>query len=210
MNNTKGFFIVMIFAVVAFAACKSTKGFEGNANLTILIVDENDRAVDDFEISLCQNKKVIPDFESCVSTNKNGLCVFYNIAGGEYVLQGQKNGYSKIAFGQFDFNNRSDLYCYRVYSADFILDQTEQLYKKGEYQKALELLEKLCTQEGTLLQNTVAFYKAYGYACLDQKEKAGLELQNITEQQNPAFNTTKYCGAIEQIIEQLPNAQPDA
>ena len=205
MNNTKGFFIVMIFAVVAFAACKSTKGFEGNANLTILIVDENDRAVDDFEISLYQKKKVIPDFESCVSTNKNGLCVFYNIAGGEYVLKGQKNGYSKIAFGQFDFNNRSDLYCYRVYSADFILEQTEQFYKKSEYQKALELLETICSDDNTLLQNTVSFYKAYGYARLNQKEKAGFELQNIMEHENPAFKTSEYCGAIEQLLE----AQPD-
>ena len=209
MNNIKGFFIVLIFAAVTFAACKSTKGFEGNANLIIMIVDENDRAVDDFEVSLYRTIKIIPDFESSAFTKKNGLCVFYNIPGGEYVLQGQKYGYTKIILGQFDFNNCSDLYCYRVYSADYILEQSEQLYKKNEYHKALELLEKLSTQEGTLLQNTVSFYKAYGYAHLNQKEKAGLELQKITEYQNPAFDSTKYCGAIEQITEQQLQAQPD-
>ena len=209
MNNLKGFFIVLIFAAVTFAACKSTKGFEGNANLTIMIVDENDRAVDDFEISLYRSKKVVPDFESSVSTNKNGLCVFNNIPAGQYVFQGQKNEYTKITFAQFDFNTRSDLYCFRVFSADYVLEQSEQLFKKGEHQKALELLEKLCTQEGTLLQSTVSFYKACCYALLNQKEKAGSELPKITEYKNPAFEASKYCTAIEQIIEQLPNAQPD-
>ena len=120
MKKTQGYFIVLIFTAFAFTACNTTKAFDGNANLTIMIVDENDREVNDFEVSLYRNKKIIPDFESCVSTNKNGICVFYNIPGGEYVLKGQKTGYSKITSGQFNFNNCSDLYCYRVYSADFI------------------------------------------------------------------------------------------
>ena len=204
MNNKKRSFIILIMAAFAFFSCKTTKDFKGNANLTIMIVDENDRAVEDFEISIYR-KKVIPYLKSFVLTNKNGLCVSYNIPGGEYILKGQKSGYSKITSSLLDFYNRSDLYCYRVYSADFILEQTEQFYKKSEYQKALELLETICSDDNTLLQNTVSFYKAYGYARLNQKEKAGFELQNIMEHENPAFKTSEYCGVIEQLLE----AQPD-
>ena len=171
----------------------------------VLIVDENDRAVKDFEVLLYRNKKIIPDFENHISTNKNGLCIFYNIPGGEYDVSAQKGGYTKITSEKLNFENRSELYCYRVYSADFILEQTEQFYKKSEYQKALELLETICSDDNTLLQNTVSFYKAYGYARLNQKEKAGFELQNIMEHENPAFKTSEYCGVIEQLLE----AQPD-
>ena len=199
MKKQKLTAIIAITFISIFSACKTTQKISGPANLTILIVDENDSPVRDFEINLLQNKK---NDEKTVSemTNNSGLCVFYDLLPDEYQLWGNKSGYTQLSAQSLMFNNVSELYCFKVYSAPSVLDQVEHLYENAQHQKALELLDLLCCNKNTPLQNTVLFYKAYGYASLGQKEKAGFQLQKLKESDNPAFETSRYCEAIEKML----------
>ena len=202
MNNKqkiKPAVITAIFLNIIFTACKTTQKPEIASNLSILILDENDRAVQDYSITLAHIKKNEKQ-ESLETTNQTGLCVFYDLMPDEYILSGKKSGYTQMPVQPLKLDNNSELYCFRVYSADYIFDYTEQLYDDEQFQKALELLESICTERNPALQNTVSFYKAYGYAKLGQKEKAGLELQKLKEFDNPAFETSRYCEAIEKMI----------
>ena len=194
MKNKKSQQLKVIFVlllIVFSVSCKTTKNFSGNANLTILIVDQNDRALENYELTLS---------EFSASTNSNGLCVFYNIPGTDYTISGQKEGYTKIKLQPLSFTSRDELFCYRVFSYDYVLDQAEQLFRKEQYQKALELLQDVCAQSDPLLQNTISFYSAWAYTKLHQKEKAGLELRKIEELEDPAFEASKYCKAIARIL----------
>ena len=194
--------IILLLAVIAalFSSCKSTKAFQGNANLSFLILDQNDRPVEDYELTLFYQRKVLEDFEESASSQTNGICLFYNIPSSLYTLSGKKNGYTKIMPQDFNFTRPDELFCYRVFSYDYVFDQTNQYFNTGQYQKALNLLENLCVEQDPYLQNTLSFYTAYAYAKLGQKEKADLQLQNIVESEDPAFQTLKYRQVIEGML----------
>lgn len=205
-TNRKLWCLAFIGMVLLLSSCKTTRNFNDKTNLTVFIVDENDRAVEDYEIIISAETTIRKPLTLSCMTNKTGLCIFNNINLNEYNLYGQKTGYSKIKTEVINLSSCGELLCYRVCSADYTLNDAENLYKKEKYQKALELLDDLCTDNDSLLQSIVCFYKAYGYAKQNQKEKAGLELSTIAELDNPAFEASKYCKAIEQMLEQVPEA----
>ena len=79
-------------------------------------------------------------------------------------------------------------------------DEAEELYKKEQYQKALDLLQRLYPGSNAGLQKTLLFYKAYAYAKLKQKEKAESQVREIAELKDSAFDASKYCQAIESLL----------
>ena len=186
-----------------FVSCKSTQKLFNQSNLTILVLDENDMPVNGFEINLVPVKKLSGVFEKSGITNQNGMTVFYNAPLVPYLISGQKEGYSKIKPQEINIQANGDLFCYRVLSADYLLLTAEQLYSMNKFLDALELLENIECQKNQALVSTVSFYKAFGYAKTGQKEKAGFALQTLKEADNPAFETSLYCEAIEEMLAQI-------
>ena len=174
--------LACITTLVALMSCSTTKNLFENktANLTILVIDEINNPVKDFEIIIQHRKKHGKPFVQSGFTNQNGLCVFYNIPVAEYILTGQKTACTKINPGPLNFKNSAELFCYQTITIFSALDQAESLFEKGQYNKALTLLESIHADQNALLQNTISVYKAYAYTGLNQKEKANLELKKIT------------------------------
>ncbi len=202
MKKKKLIFIlaVLLAAALCLSGCKSTKAFEGNASLTFLILDQNDRAVEDYEITISYQRKILDDFEEKAGSNQKGLCLFYNIPAASYTMSGQKNGYTRLLPQELNFDRPDELLCYRVLSFDYVFDLADQYFKNDQYQKALDLLESLCVLQDPYLQNTLSFYTAYACAKLGQKEKAGLLVQNIVDLEDPAFQASKYRQAIKEKL----------
>lgn len=192
--------LAILMFVNVLASCATLRNNSASADLTILILDENDKALTDYEIFLQPEKSVKEKDRSSAFTNKSGFGLFYQLPLGQYIITGKKEGYTAIEEGPLLYKEETDLFCYRVYSASFILLQAEELYKKEQYQKALDLLQRLYPGSNAGLQKTLLFYKAYAYAKLKQKEKAESQVREIAELKDSAFDASKYCQAIESLL----------
>lgn len=135
--------LLCLLCLLCLCACKSAPRKTEISSLTFFIVDENDLAVPDFEISLMNNVKGHLVIKESSRTNQTGFCTFYEIPASGYFVCGEKNGFTKIAPTTLNVQNTCELICFRVLSADYVLDKAEELYQKGQSQKALELIQHL-------------------------------------------------------------------
>ena len=173
------------------------------ANLTILILDQNDQMVCDYELEIQavkNGKKAGKESRFFSSTDKRGFAFFDDLPAATYTISGQKEAYTKLSPLPLQNYDVTELLCYRVYSADYVLDQVESLYKKQNYEKALELLEQVCCQDSLSLQAVLSYYKSYALAKMNQKEKAELELAKMLEFKSSAFESLKYYDAIQGLL----------
>ena len=153
----KRFLCVLSAAAIMlyFFSCKTAPKKIEAASVTFFIVDENDRAVPDFEICLWCNEKGECVKKQSGLTNETGFCTFYNLSATDYFVSGEKTGFTTIDMSELNIQKASELICFRVLGADFVLDQIEQFCAEGQYQKALEWLQALCTQQNSDFQNSV-------------------------------------------------------
>lgn len=182
-----------------FTACNSTRKLSFPGNITILVLDQDDHAVEDYQITLSVIKKK-KEKEIKAFSSKSGICFFNNLESGEIYISGKKSGYTLIPLQPLLYDESSKLLCYKIINYDYALDEVERFYENGQIERALELLESLCCENNPLLQNVISFYKAYAYADLKEKEKAELELLRITELKDSAFAASKYRRAIEKKL----------
>ena len=182
---------LLLICLGLFSACKSLQKNSPAVNLVFLIVDENEKAVSDYQLTVAEQRNV---------TNSRGLCLFYNLPAADYILSGKKSAYTVISDHEVPAQKSSEIICLRVFTKDFILNQAQELFEEEDYSKALELLQRLCCEKDPLLENTLLFHQAYCQAKLGQKEKAGLLLQKMAELEDPAFESQKYCQAIEGLF----------
>ena len=187
--------IFLIFAALLFFSCKTTQRFSGNTELTVFIIDENDRPVNDFEIVLKSGAVSVP-----AVTNKSGLCVFNEITSGDYFIivnnAGYANSQTKISFVE-----RTEIFCIKVFSSEYVFTQAELLYEKDLYEAAIKLLQELNVGKNQALQNAKSFYLAYGFASINKTREAGIELKKIKAE--PPFDDSaqKYKSAIQRMLE---------
>ena len=170
-------FLFVIFSMIAMicnSSCQTTGRFSGIANLTVLIVDENGNAINDFNLVL-QN---FGNYKKGI-TNKNGVCVFKNVSSGNYELSGKKNGYRKLDSAEIVFLDKCDVFCFRVESGNEVFSKVEKLFDSHEYENGCELLEQLSCEKYSELYDAICFYKAYGYAANENESAAKKELQKM-------------------------------
>ena len=195
MNKLKVFTgIVLLVFAINLNACKTTQKFQGKTELTVFIVDENDKPVTDVEVSLKNNMI----FEGS-GTNQNGFCFFSGIPAGEYEIISKKTGYTDSQV-TISFLDRTEVFCIKIMSADYVFDQAEVLFEQEFYEKAVELLKKINTGRNTGLQNAKSFYLAYGLASLQKRWEANQELRKIKAE--PPFDDSalKYKTAIQEML----------
>ena len=173
--------ILILLAGLCFFGCKTTGQFTDTASLTILIVDENGCGVRDCAVTLSNFNKTEHGI-----TNQNGMCVFNNVPSGEYRLSGRKNGYSKLESESFMYVSKGDIFCFELYSSNFILNEVEALYDQYDYKTALTLLNEIACDKKSSLYAAVCLYKAYGY--FQQKnQKSALNELNKMKKADKAF-----------------------
>ena len=191
----KKFVVILVFAVNLLISCKTTQRFSGNTELTVFIIDENDRPVNDFEIVLKSGAVSVP-----AVTNQNGLCVFHEITSGDYLIIASNPGYTDSQT-KISFTERTEIFCIKVFSSEYVFTQAELLYEKELYEAAVKLLQELNVGKNQALQNTKSFYLAYGFALLKKKRDAGIELKKIKAE--PPFDDSaqKYKSAIQRMLE---------
>ena len=190
----KIFFAAVLLFTGILTACRTTGCFSGTAPLVIMIVDENGQAITDFKVVLSNFNKA----ENGI-TNTSGVCVFENIPSGQYEIGGQKNGYSKLTASQIHFTDKSEVFCVRAYSGDFVFEQTARLFESGNYPEGINLLETLVCEKKSALNAAVCFYKAYAYAALDDHKKVKNEIKKM-KNASEGF-AEKYSLAVEKLME---------
>lgn len=165
---------VVIFAVIGFeivfsfcfSSCKTVPKFSGTNELCGVIVDENNKPVNEYIVrcglTLVDAKTVI--------TNDRGIFVFHNMPAGKYFFWGEKQGWAKIEGEPFLFNTRDKFFCCKVNSFDTALDNAEAQIQCGNYKKALEILEGLSYRRRTPEEKVVDYYKQYIKAKIKEKK----------------------------------------
>ncbi|MBO4638161.1 MAG: carboxypeptidase regulatory-like domain-containing protein [Treponema sp.] len=188
-------FAVLILIITTGSSCKTTQKFSGRTELSIFVIDENDKPVNNFEIILKDGAVL-----EAVTTNQNGFCVFYDIAAGDYLILAQNPGYTDSRT-KISFSERNEVFCIKVLSSEYVFDQTELLYEQELYETAIELLKELNIGKNQVLQNVKSFYLAYGFAALKKKREVHSELRKIKAE--PPFDDSaqKYKQAIQQMLE---------
>lgn len=160
--------------ILAFCSCRTTGQFSGTANFTIMIIDENGLGIKDYSVTLRNQNSAQNGI-----TNANGICVFNNVLAGDYRLEGNKHGYTKVNSQYFYFHDKADIFCFEAICSDKVFDRVEELYELELYEKALELLDSISSEKKSSLNAAVCLYKAYGYNCLENKKQAAQELKKM-------------------------------
>ena len=188
--------IMALVLIAGITSCKTTGEFSGTAMLTIMLVDENGKGINDFNLELSNFNKTQKGI-----TSSNGMCVFNNIPSGEYQISGYKNYYSKLVAAKIQFNNKSEVFCFEVKSCSYVLEEASRLYSQEDYEKGLSLLNNLVVDKKSELSAAVHFYKACGYAAKKEIKKAGNELKKMKSAS--AGLAEKYSLAVEQKIKEV-------
>ena len=189
-------FTFYFFVLINAVGCKTAGRFSGTAALTVIVVDENGRAAD-------KCKLVLSNFNRSKNgiTNSSGVCVFNDIPSGEYKISIQKNGFAASEDSEILFTDVNDIFCFRIYSAEYLFDMVCQLYDFENYEDGLKLLDSVCYEKNSLLESAICFYKAYGYALCGEEKKARQELKSMKSSSKKM--TEKYSSVLEIKLEEV-------
>ncbi|MBO4532674.1 MAG: hypothetical protein J5726_03145 [Treponema sp.] len=174
----KSFFVAAGFLLITLFAtgCRSTRAISnrGDSSIVILVIDENNRAVKDFSVVL-ENSKHCGNG----ATNTQGMCSFNGIAKKEYLLSGQKNGYTKLSSIPVKLEHMGDVQCFSVLSEDCVFKKVLTLYEQGQFTQGLSLLETLCVIPGSWSYEAMCLYEAVGLIKTNKKREGVITLEKI-------------------------------
>lgn len=153
MRN-KAVYVMAAFLAVILVSCSSTKQFERQINFTGMILDENNKPVPDFYVTVSINNVN----HGTWITNDNGVFVCKDAKTGKVQVSGTKEGYAKLS-SKTDFLSPERITCFRVYTADAVLDSTEQSISLKDYKEATRKLNTISSRMMTPLRDVISFYK---------------------------------------------------
>ena len=176
-----GIKLVVLFFIVFMTGCSSVKQLSsrGDADIVILIIDENEQPVKDFRITLS-----LKDAFSSAVTNEQGMCAFYGIPYGQIAVTGIKDQYTRLN-GTLESKQNGNVFCFKILSADQLFLQVLDLYANNQEEQALQLLDKLYSLEGTPCFAVHHLFTAWGLCLSGQNERAQSELTLVEEDSNP-------------------------
>ena len=159
----------VVFCVFLLGSCASTAKYEGTANLMGMIIDENNRPVSNFSVTVSGALKTY----DTVVTNDGGIFTVKNVESGNLSFYGKKEGYTVL--NQKDIYNRKDrVMCIQIYSVDYVLDMADENARNENYSEALNNLKDVYTKHGSNIDDVVSFYKKK----LTQKKKEMKDAKN--------------------------------
>lgn len=130
--------------------CSSTPKYTGKAYFCGLVVDEKNRAIEDFTVSVSQYGSEI--------TNEGGMFTFDKVHSGKIQVKGRKPGYTEIS-QNVNVNRKDCVYVFQVKSADAVLEDARWYCNQGEYKKSLELMDDVVSEAKSPLRDVLLFYR---------------------------------------------------
>lgn len=150
-------YVISIIALISFNSCKTSECIYKSGTLCGVVVDENNKPVQDFLIT-CNSQSCSK--QSAV-TNESGIFVFPQVNTGKYFIEGSKFNYAKIAKNEYEFYDSSSLICIQVMSLNEILKTVDSFIKVGEFEKGVNLLNSVKVKTGSLSEIIYLCYAAY-------------------------------------------------
>ena len=174
-RKISAFFWLITFFAVCLCGCSTTKKLSGSgaSEIVVLIIDEDNRPVKDFQLTVTQKNT-----DSSGFTNEQGMCYFHGIPDGQVLVTGCKKDYSQL-HSFIQVQECGSVFCFKVSGAKKIFSRALELYKNKHYEQALTLVDNLYAQEETICSNAVHLFKAYGFLAKGRVDRAKEEL-NLT------------------------------
>lgn len=147
-------YVLPVFLTMVLVSCSSTRQIERQINFTGMILDENNKPVPDFYVTVTINSVNLGTW----ITNDNGVFVCKDARTGKVRVSGTKEGYAKLN-SKTDFLSPERITCFRVYTADAVLDSTEQSISLRDYKEATRKLNTISSRMMTPLRDVISFYK---------------------------------------------------
>lgn len=139
--------------VLLFSSCAGTPKMQ-NKVFTVMILDESSVPVKEMEVEVKSSSG--KDFK--IWTNEEGLFYLTGMKNGVFQINGSKEGYSDLK-EKISVNDFQKIYCFQVFSADYILDEIESLVSSGRNKEALKKLEMINPGKNKNLKECISFYK---------------------------------------------------
>lgn len=140
-----------------FTSCVASKNIVKNGSLCGVVVDENNQPVPDFLVYCFKNGL---NKQSAV-TNGSGIFVFPDVEIGRYFIEGEKTNYVKFEKKEYDFYDCSSFICIQIMSLNECIEKINTFIKVNEFQKGVNLLQKISVKEDDLAKAVILSYSAY-------------------------------------------------
>lgn len=161
--------ILVLVLTFFMTGCQSIKPVneKGAPSLVVLIIDENNQAVEDYSIVL---KGVIRS--GSFRTNAQGMCSFTGVKKKSYRLNGQKNGYTSLVNIPLELDKNDNVLCFSVTSEKSVFENALMLYNQNLFIDGLDLLNTLYVKPDSWSAVALGLYKTVGLLKTNQKEEA--------------------------------------
>ncbi|MCF0242880.1 MAG: carboxypeptidase regulatory-like domain-containing protein [Treponema sp.] len=145
--------IKFVLIIPFFISCASTQLSE-KGNLVGLVVDENNKPVDEYVLHLETEKGK----RFSAMTSVDGIFVIENLSRGNHRIEGNKDLYEKLN-QELIFNDYSKVFCFEVLTADGIFNKANKKIKEGNISEADVLISKLQCNTSETVGEVLKFYK---------------------------------------------------
>lgn len=153
------YFFSFIMIVLLFAGCVTYKNCIKKSNLCGIVVDENNKPVSNYLI-ICDSN---PFNKVSTYTNDNGIFLLSDMEVGTYNISGRKQNFGKIDNDSFYFDGSSSMLCYQVSSLEELLFRVNKCIDNKEYEKAINIVNKIEIDENQYNYGLILLYKEYLY-----------------------------------------------
>lgn len=160
---------LLLLLTICLTACQSAKSVyeKGDASLVVLIIDENNQAVEDYAVVLEGSKRT-----GSLMTNSQGMCSFTRIEKTAYFLDGQKNGYTSLEHIPVELEKNGNVLCFSVASQKSVFKKALELYEQKLFVDGLSVLNALCVNPASWSCTALGLYKTVGLLKTNQKMEA--------------------------------------
>ena len=191
IKKVKTIYFIMLCLVLT--SCATQKSLIQECDLCGMVVDENNKPISDFIISIKNDSF----FNQTTITNNSGFFFFPNIKPGLYVISGEKENYVKF-INRCNFTGNNSLYCCQVISLDEAIEKVNSYIKINDYQKGVDLLNNISVKNNELTKILVLSYLTYLNGKLGNKDICIKNIAYLQSLENE--NSRKIIKIMEKIL----------
>jgi hypothetical protein len=175
----KNYSITLFVLALFITGCATPKGFIGKEDIHGLVIDASNKPVSGYCLTI-NNKTFF--------TNETGMFTAEKISAGSHHLSGYGEGYISIN-KNIEIINKSALLYIRVLSIDEIIEQSESLFKSGEWLEAEKIIAQALpavSDEKHLRRDMIYFYYALSLYKQEKYDNALAALGKMREEHKAA------------------------
>jgi len=119
------------------------------------VIDENEKGVPDAEVFIKSDNAIF--YRAC--SDSSGFIYIPYVKKGHYSVSIKENNFASYN-ERIIFSGLSDIFCFRLKSADLVFDEVQTDILKKNYSGALEKLDDLVCEKRSGMSSLVSFYKS--------------------------------------------------